>query len=111
MRNRQTAVACMMLIAGILACNAPGSEADIDATVNARVAATLGAVIQEGDDDQAEATSAPSTQSVPDATHIPISGDGPSIDGCPIFPADHIWNTPVDALPVHPNSDAYIASI
>ena len=23
---------------------------------------------------------------------------------CPIFPVDHIWNTPVDQLPVSPNS-------
>src|SRR5688572_17509861 len=102
MRKRQTVVTCMVLIAGILACNAPGSEADIDATVNARVAGTMGAVIQEGDDGQADATAAPSTRSAPAATNIPISGDGPSIDGCPMFPADHIWNTPVDSLPVHP---------
>ncbi len=31
--------------------------------------------------------------------------------GCIIFPADHIWNTPVDTLPLDPNSDAYVASI
>lgn len=30
---------------------------------------------------------------------------------CPIFPADNIWNTPVDTLPVDAQSDAYIASI
>lgn len=31
--------------------------------------------------------------------------------GCPIFPADNIWNTRVDTLPVDAQSDAYIASI
>ena len=30
---------------------------------------------------------------------------------CPLFPADNIWNTPVDTLPVHPLSDAYIQTI
>ena len=30
---------------------------------------------------------------------------------CPILPSDNIWNTPVDTLPVDPNSDAYIATI
>jgi hypothetical protein len=31
--------------------------------------------------------------------------------GCQIFPGDNIWNTPVDTLPVHPNSAAYVATI
>jgi hypothetical protein len=35
----------------------------------------------------------------------------PSPAGCPVFPADHIWNTPIDHLPVDPNSDAMIAPI
>jgi len=30
---------------------------------------------------------------------------------CPLFPADNIWNAPVDTLPVHPNSDAYVNTI
>ena len=30
---------------------------------------------------------------------------------CAIFPADHIWNTPVADLPVAARSDAYVASI
>jgi hypothetical protein len=34
-----------------------------------------------------------------------------AISGCPMFPADNVWNTPVDSLPVDPNSDAYINSI
>ncbi len=28
-----------------------------------------------------------------------------------IFPADNPWNTPIDALPVHPNSANFVASI
>ena len=30
---------------------------------------------------------------------------------CSILPADNIWNTPIDTLPTHANSDAYVASI
>lgn len=32
-------------------------------------------------------------------------------DPCPTFPADNIWNTRVDHLPVDPLSDAYVATI
>lgn len=35
----------------------------------------------------------------------------PEIAGCGVFPIDNIWNTPVDTLPLDPNSDAYVASI
>ncbi len=36
---------------------------------------------------------------------------GPHLHNCPIFPADNVWNTPVDTLPVHPRSKAYLNSI
>jgi hypothetical protein len=44
---------------------------------------------------------------------VPVSAyaANPQIMGCPIFPASSVWNTPVNTLPVHPNSDAYIAAI
>jgi hypothetical protein len=35
----------------------------------------------------------------------------PATNGCSMFPADNIWNTPVDQLPVSAHSAAYIASI
>lgn len=35
----------------------------------------------------------------------------PLIAGCPAFPPDNIWNTPVDTLPVHPNSAAWVNTI
>jgi hypothetical protein len=38
-------------------------------------------------------------------------GTGPSVGGCPMFPANHIFNTRIDNLPVHPNSDAYVAEL
>lgn len=34
-----------------------------------------------------------------------------TIGGCPLFPADNIWNRDISALPVHRNSANYIASI
>lgn len=35
----------------------------------------------------------------------------PVIEGCPVFPPDHVWNTPIDTLPVHPNSAAWVNNI
>lgn len=37
--------------------------------------------------------------------------DSPRLGACPMFPADNIWNARVDQLPVHPMSQAYLASI
>jgi hypothetical protein len=33
------------------------------------------------------------------------------LSGCPMFPADNIWNTSIDTLPVHPNSAAFVNTI
>jgi hypothetical protein len=33
------------------------------------------------------------------------------IGQCPVFPANNMWNAPINTLPVHPNSDAYINTI
>jgi hypothetical protein len=35
----------------------------------------------------------------------------PTIARCPILPDNSVWNTPIDTLPVDPNSQNYIASI
>ena len=35
----------------------------------------------------------------------------PTIGGCPVFPANNHWNTPVDTLPVHPFSNSWVATI
>jgi hypothetical protein len=34
-----------------------------------------------------------------------------TLAGCPMFPPNHIWNTPVDSAPVHPDSASYVATI
>lgn len=44
-------------------------------------------------------------------TAVTTSAAGPIISGCPVFPEDHILNTPVDTLPVHSNSAEWIATI
>lgn len=47
-------------------------------------------------------------------SYLPLSirsDTTPSIENCPIFPANNVWNTPIDQLPVDLQSDAYIASI
>lgn len=41
------------------------------------------------------------------SAHTAASASG----GCAVFPPDNIWHTDVSALPVHPNSAAYVASI
>ena len=35
----------------------------------------------------------------------------PTIGGCPVFPANNYWNTPVDTLPVHASSAAWVNTI
>ncbi len=38
-------------------------------------------------------------------------GDGPSLGSCPILPANHIFNTAIDSLPVDPHSADYLTTI
>ncbi|HMK15790.1 MAG TPA: hypothetical protein VK450_02590, partial [Methanomicrobiales archaeon] len=38
-----------------------------------------------------------------------LAGTAPG--GCPVLPADNVWNTPVSTLPVDPRSSSYIATI
>lgn len=52
-----------------------------------------------------------SSPTITGRTTPPSKQGSPEIAGCAVFPADNIWNTPVDTLPVDPNSDAYIATI
>jgi hypothetical protein len=39
------------------------------------------------------------------------AGSGPAIAGCPILPTNHIFNTRIDTLPVHPSSAAFMSTI
>ena len=35
----------------------------------------------------------------------------PTLGGCALFPADHLFNTPIDALPAHPQSASYLGTL
>lgn len=56
-------------------------------------------------------TSTPTLQLTSQPTPTPTLPPPPQIAGCAIFPADNIWNTPIDKLPVDANSAAYIDTI
>ena len=51
------------------------------------------------------------TSAAPATSAAPTIGAAPAIGDCPIFPANNVWNTRIDTLPVHERSDAWIASI
>lgn len=40
-----------------------------------------------------------------------ITAGSPTIEGCPVFPADNPWNTDISNYAVHANSNNYIANI
>jgi Ricin-type beta-trefoil lectin domain len=42
---------------------------------------------------------------------LPLAAQTPVLNGCPVFPANNIWNTRVDTLPVDANSAAYVNTI
>jgi hypothetical protein len=53
-----------------------------------------------------------STAAPPTATPLPTqTAAGPTLGGCAVFPADNIWNTRIDSLPVSALSASYVASI
>ena len=39
------------------------------------------------------------------------NGTSPTLAGCSIFPANHIFNTPIDSLPAHASSAAFLTTI
>ena len=48
-------------------------------------------------------------QSAPDAGTTPSLPSGPSLAGCPMFPADNPWNRDISAEPVDPHSADYLS--
>ncbi|HET7378384.1 MAG TPA: hypothetical protein VFK30_16855, partial [Anaerolineae bacterium] len=48
-------------------------------------------------------------------TAVPVSQASPAsppvLAGCPMYPADNVWNVPIDTLPVDPNSAAYVSAM
>jgi hypothetical protein len=56
------------------------------------------------------ATVTPTLQPTSAPTPTPTTPP-PQLAGCDVFPADNIWNTPIDTAPVEANSAAYINTI
>ncbi len=62
----------------------------------------------------ATAAAAATTGGTPTAVYLPHVAHGagaPRLAGCDVFPADNIWNTPIDTLPVRPDSATLVATI
>jgi hypothetical protein len=41
----------------------------------------------------------------------PLLAQAPVVGNCTVFPADNVWNTPIDTLPVDPSSTTYVNTI
>src|SRR3972149_4511819 len=63
--------------------------------------------------DPAESRSAPAITTT--SVFLPMITNNvnlaPTIGGCPFYPANNIWNVPVNTLPVHARSDSWVHSI
>jgi len=53
----------------------------------------------------------PAPTATPQASPTATGAFPPQVAGCDVFPADNVWNAPVDTLPVDANSAAYINTI
>jgi hypothetical protein len=102
-----TALALAMGLAGVLpGCDAPATGARVDRCA----AVTCGAHASCLDDGASgTCTCAPGYQGNGVTGCTPSAG--PSIGGCQLFPPDHLFNTPIASLPVHPSSAAFMARL
>lgn len=96
MKTLQTFILCAVLLA---ACTAPTPPAPGPTETLVAVPPT-----------DSPSTPLPPLTAQPDPP-TPYATSGPQIGGCPLFPADNFWNTPITNLPVHPQSDTWIDSI
>ncbi len=78
--------------------------------------------LDAGPGDAEQASDASSTRdggadsgSFADAGPSPLDGGAdsgsPTLAGCPMFPSNHVFNTPIDGLPVHSSSAAFLSTI
>jgi hypothetical protein len=40
-----------------------------------------------------------------------VASTAPALGGCTVFPADHLFNTPIDSFPAHPDSAMYLTTV
>lgn len=96
----------------LLACGGEGAD-DAGGTSGANGAGGAGAGATTGSGaGSAQGGGAGGVTTTTSTTGTGGSGStGGALGGCKLFPSDNLWNTPIDALPLHPSSDAYVASI
>ncbi len=93
---------------GTAGCSDDGSKAGKDASVEQDGGQTQDA--KAGDDASSQGDASPGRDGTTQDDGG-TQGDIPVLGGCQIFPADSIWNTPIDQEPVDSRSDDYIDSI
>lgn len=72
---------------------------------------TLLSSCSSSDTNDSDGNQQENTSSTTGGEPTPILKNSPPTDYCQMFPADNMWNTAVDTISVHPNSDTYIESI
>lgn len=77
--------------------------------VLAAVAATFGCLNRSRSGP--EGSSVVSAQTVGTPAWVKPMLGGPMLYGCPLFPADNVWNTTIDKLPKDAHSDVYIQTM
>jgi hypothetical protein len=78
----------------------------------ASVACGQSATLPPPTDEPVSVTSESPVTSTEAPQSSPVETDSNTmIGGCSIFPADNFWNMPIDSLPVHAQSDAWIDNI
>ena len=96
----------------------PGYAPGLTTTSSTSATSTTTTAIQPQTTTAVWARSSPSTvttvrRTLPSTTTTTLKvqqNSGPSIAGCPVFPADDIWNTDVSTLPVDSHSAAWISN-
>ena len=67
-------------------------------------------IFLEPKESKSKATVVPAHPTETSQSRVSAAG-GPMFEGCPVFPADNVWNTRIDQLPVSPLSQTYIDNI
>lgn len=89
--RRPVAGISIAAVVALVACGATGDAVDERSTAPAADVVRGGATATE--------------------TAVRLTRRGPTVAGCSVFPPDNAWNTDVSAAPLHPQSDAIIATI
>lgn len=117
MRTRAWTVVGWLCGVGLVACGGDDTVSPAPSDAGLAQDGTLGKDsegVDSGPPDTSTTTDARSDAADPSDAMPPPPGDagpGGPFGGCTLFPKDFIFNTPIDKLPVDPNSAAYLATI